>query len=200
MIRPQLLHGRCRCAARERTVAGPPPGPHVPSPLRRRNSSGADGARHHDRLVCRADPSIDPALASQLERQRGDHAGILQWPVDRTGRAVVWLDVDAAGGLALGGELEPSDSSSASEVAGLASLLVPAAAAPNEAAIDAAQSLLHLQVRPAAAAVSSSTSSACAPSTSSSSKRRARALPNSIRLSSCTAERMPRTASPSRAS
>jgi hypothetical protein len=54
------------------------------------------------------------------------------------------------GGAVFGGELVPSDSSDASEVAGLASLLIPAAAAPDEAAIDAARSLLHLQLRPAA--------------------------------------------------
>jgi hypothetical protein len=112
-------------------------------------AQSASSARALDRLVCRDDTSIDPALASQLERERGDHAGVLQWPVGRTGRAVVWVDVDSVGGAVFGGELVPSASSGASEVAGLASLLIPAATAPGEAAIDGARSLLHLQLRPA---------------------------------------------------
>jgi hypothetical protein len=114
------------------------------------DSSGTDTARHRDRLVCRDDTSIDPALASHLERERGDHAGILQWPVGRTGRVVIRVDVDSAGGVSLGGAIEPADPSGASEIAGLASLLIPAAAAPGKAEIDAAKSLLHLQLRPAA--------------------------------------------------
>ncbi len=119
------------------------------------DSSGNDGARHRDRLVCRNDASIDPALASHLERERGDHAGILQWPVGRNGRAISRVDVDPAGGVSLGGAIEPADSSGpfetdAFELAGLAALLIPAAAPPAQAAIDAAESLLHLQLRPAA--------------------------------------------------
>lgn len=114
------------------------------------SSSGADVTRHRDRLVCRDHASIDPALASHLERERGDHAGILQWPVGRAGRVVLRVDVDSAGGVSLGGAIEPADPSDSPEIAGLASLLVPAAAAPAEAAIDAAKSVLHLQLRPAA--------------------------------------------------
>ncbi len=96
-----------------------------------------------DRLVCRGDRPLDPALAALLETERGAHAGLLQWPIGEAGRLVVRIAVDDAGGLAVDGFLEEPDGD------GPAALLVPAAEAPGPPAIGRAASLVHLRLRPA---------------------------------------------------
>lgn len=106
--------------------------------------SAPDPASMLERLVCRDERSLDPRLAEALERARGEHAGILQWPIGVTGRLALVIDVDPSGGLVVGGALEPSEDADAG------SLLIPAALAPVHAAIDDAASLVHLHLRPAA--------------------------------------------------
>ncbi len=106
------------------------------------SSAGPDGSPL-ERLVCRTQANLDPALAERLESQRGQHAGIVQWPVGRTGRLALLFDVDSEGGLDVEGILEGSD------VLGALALLVPHLDPPAPSAIDGAASLLHLQLRPA---------------------------------------------------
>lgn len=108
------------------------------------NDSDSAPASRLERLVCRDERSLDPRLAEALERERGEHAGILQWPIGETGRLALVVDVDPSGGLVVGGVLEPSEDRDAG------SLLIPAALAPGNAAIDDAASLVHLHLRPAA--------------------------------------------------
>jgi hypothetical protein len=97
-----------------------------------------------DRLVCRDDARLDPALVARLDDERGEHAGILQWPLGAAGRLVLQVDVDPAGGLVLGGSLDDAND------AGPIALFLPSATAPADAAIDPAATLLHLRLRPAA--------------------------------------------------
>lgn len=100
-----------------------------------------------ERLVCRDDPDLDPALVARLERERGEHGGVLQWPLGTEGRLVLQVDVDAAGGFVLGGHLDDAiDTGDAGPVA----LLLPAETAPGDAAIDPTATLVHLRLRPAA--------------------------------------------------
>lgn len=104
----------------------------------------ASSAIPGDALVCRDALDLEPALAERLARARGEHAGILQWPVGRTGRIELRFDVDDEGGLALSGRLEPDDAM------GAAAFLVPAATPPAAPRIDAERTLVHLHLRSAA--------------------------------------------------
>lgn len=112
-------------------------------------SAGADEsappsiAASLDALACRVDRPLEPALAALLERERGDHAGLLQWPIGTSGRLVLRIDVDEAGGLAVDGFLDDARGD------GPAALLLPAEAAPGPAAIGQSDSLVHLRLRPA---------------------------------------------------
>ncbi|MBK7949004.1 MAG: hypothetical protein IPK00_09715 [Deltaproteobacteria bacterium] len=94
-------------------------------------------------LACREASGLTPALAAHLERARGAHAGVLQWPIGERGRLELRFDVDAAGGLALVGRLE------ADEAMGALAFLLPAAEPPAPARIDAARTLVHLHLRSA---------------------------------------------------
>lgn len=96
-----------------------------------------------DALACRADRPLEPALAALLEHERGAHAGLLQWPIGASGRLVLRIDVDDAGGLTVDGFLDDAARD------GPAALLLPAEAAPGPAAIDRADALVHLRLRPA---------------------------------------------------
>lgn len=96
-----------------------------------------------DQLACRDAARLDPALTALLERERTTHAGLLQWPLGESGRLVLRIDVDAAGGLAVDGFLDGANG------VGPAALLVPGTAAPGPAVIDPAASLVHLRLRPA---------------------------------------------------
>jgi len=148
-----------RLLERTRTLAGTPAGSASMRLLERLNAcqevsahfdvsatetSGPSPSSMLEALVCRDDRSLDPRLAEALERERGEHAGILQWPIGGTGRLALVVDVDPSGGLIVGGALEPSND------AGLGSILIPGALAPGDAAIDASASLVHLHLRPAA--------------------------------------------------
>lgn len=94
-------------------------------------------------LACREASGLTPALAAHLERARGEHAGLLQWPIGKRGRLELRFDVDAAGGLALTGRVE------ADEAMGALAFLLPAAEPPAPARIDAARTLVHLHLRSA---------------------------------------------------
>lgn len=88
----------------------------------------------------------EASLAERLERARGAHAGILQWPVGRAGRLELTVDVDADGGLALAGRLEPDDD------LGPPGFLLPSATPPRPPLVDADHALFHLHLRSATGA------------------------------------------------
>lgn len=85
----------------------------------------------------------DVALAERLAHARGGHAGQLQWPIGRAGRIALTFDVDARGGLAFTGRLEPD------EALGGAGFLIPSTTPPRPPVIDAGSALLHLHLRSA---------------------------------------------------
>ncbi|MFO0689905.1 MAG: hypothetical protein U0900_14505 [Myxococcota bacterium] len=97
-----------------------------------------------DALACHDAHPLPKALAERLAQIRGDADGVLQWPVGERGRIALRFDVDARGGLALDGALEPDDES------GALAFLVPAAEPPAPARIDPARTLGHLHLRSAA--------------------------------------------------
>jgi hypothetical protein len=82
-------------------------------------------------------------LHALAQRERGAHAGFVQWPLGDDGRLALRLDIDAAGHVSISGSIEPPRNP------GALALLLPGREAPAPPAIEPSAALLHARLRPA---------------------------------------------------
>jgi hypothetical protein len=94
-------------------------------------------------LDCRDDASVDPTLRTLVATRRGDHVGLLLWPIGDDGHLEIQIDVDAQGGLGIDGYFVPPSRP------GAFALFVPGEEAPAAPALTPSNTLLHLRMRPA---------------------------------------------------
>jgi hypothetical protein len=94
-------------------------------------------------LDCLTQAESRSDLHALAQRERGAHAGFVQWPLGDDGRLALRLDVDAAGHLSLSGSIDPPRNP------GALALLLPGREAPAPPAIEPSAALLHARLRPA---------------------------------------------------
>ena len=94
------------------------------------------------RVACRDASLPETHLEAFARERRGDHHGLVLWPVGDLGRLELRIDVDESGGVEIEGSLVPG------ETLGAYGLLVPGSEAPASPAIESSGALLHLRMRP----------------------------------------------------
>jgi hypothetical protein len=103
----------------------------------------ADLADASDAIRCDGDGAARTDLRGEVRRLRGDHAGLLLWPIGEDGRLEIRFDVDADGGLRIDGLALPPSEQNAWR------LLIPDDEAPAPAVLAREPALLYARARPA---------------------------------------------------